>query len=466
MAALTRNMSAALLGRLWKCGIVLARRPVRALRRRPVQVLFAGEGVAARQNLKAPCPPVTSMRDQENERTRGTETINSAGRGHRGPQEPEGTGTHINRISSEPEPTLEGLRYEKAFADDKRLAKVVTIAKSKKFRDKHGKILLEGRRLIADALESGAVLQTLFFSTMNHLKELPLAKLKHVHLIKVKFEDIKTWSELVTPQGVIGIFARPDHSKMSYPATQLECSLPLILICDNVRDPGNLGTVLRSAAGAGCSKVLLTKGCVDAWEPKVLRAGMGAHFRIPVITNLEWEVLPNYLPGSTRVYVADNCSKNAASRQDSTSEHEDFSSARTGNIAAGKAGDYEWVSTHRKRKGTTHLDDYSSSGDESSESEEEESAGKVSLPELAVQRYDEQWAQNPTAIIIGGETQGLSLESFLLAERMGGSILTIPIVPGVESLNSAMAASILLFEGKRQLQLKVKPENRRKRLPV
>lgn len=53
-----------------------------------------------------------------------------------------------------------------------------------------------------------------------------------------------------------GIFSKPDHAKMSYPTAQL----PLVLICDNIRDPGNLGTILRSAAGAGCEKVLLTKG--------------------------------------------------------------------------------------------------------------------------------------------------------------------------------------------------------------
>lgn len=57
-----------------------------------------------------------------------------------------------------------------------------------------------------------------------------------------------------------GIFAKPDHVKMTYPETQLRHLLPLLLICDNLRDPGNLGTILRSAAGAGCSKVLLTKG--------------------------------------------------------------------------------------------------------------------------------------------------------------------------------------------------------------
>lgn len=58
----------------------------------------------------------------------------------------------------------------------------------------------------------------------------------------------------------LGIFAKPDHVKMTYPETQLLHALPILLICDNLRDPGNLGTILRSAAGVGCSKVLLTKG--------------------------------------------------------------------------------------------------------------------------------------------------------------------------------------------------------------
>lgn len=82
--------------------------------------------------------------------------------------------------------------------------KVVTIVKSRRFREQHGKILLEGRRLITDALGSGAVLQTLFFSSLDALKELPLDKLRRVNLIKVKFDHIKVWSDLVTPQGIMG----------------------------------------------------------------------------------------------------------------------------------------------------------------------------------------------------------------------------------------------------------------------
>ncbi|XP_029467953.1 rRNA methyltransferase 3, mitochondrial [Rhinatrema bivittatum] len=398
---------------IWAVSITV-RRHMQALRRRPVQVLYPG----AEERRPGPSGADPKWRVYSPRTQAGGEE--QAG------------------------PLPQGLRYDKAMAGDRRLAKVVTIAKSRKFREQHGKVLLEGRRLICDALEAGAVLQTLFFNTVERLNELPAAKLKGVNLVKVKFEDIRMWTDLVTPQGVIGIFSRPDHTKINYPVVQQRNSLPLSLICDNIRDPGNLGTILRSAAGAGCSKVLLTKGCVDAWEPKVIRAGMGAHFRIPVISSLEWEVVPNYISADTKICVADNSNLPITQTAECVSE---------------KASDYGWVSCHPQRKGPLHLENDSSSDDEESDEEETESSCKISLPELYVQNYFEPWAQAPTAIVIGGETHGLSIESLQLAESSGGSRLLIPIVPGVDSLNSAMAASILLFEGKRQLEFQEKRES-------
>ncbi|XP_032770279.1 rRNA methyltransferase 3, mitochondrial isoform X3 [Rattus rattus] len=306
----------------------------------------------------------------------------------------------------------------------------MTIVKSRPFREKQGKILLEGRRLIADALKAGAVPKMFFFSRLEYIKELPVDKLKGVSLIKVKFEDIKDWSDLVTPQGIMGIFAKPDPVKMTYPETQLHHSLPLLLICDNLRDPGNLGTILRSAAGAGCSKVLLTKGCVDAWEPKVLRAGMGAHFQVPIVNNVEWETVPNHLPPDTRVYVADNCGLYAQVQM------------------SNKTSDRDWACDRRFLKFHKNEVDLDTK------------ARKDWLPKLEVQSYDLDWTEAPAALVIGGETHGVSLESLQLAESTGGKRLLIPVVPGVDSLNSAMAASILLFEGKRQLRIKMEDLSR------
>ncbi|XP_061461278.1 rRNA methyltransferase 3, mitochondrial isoform X2 [Rhineura floridana] len=305
--------------------------------------------------------------------------------------------------------------------------KVVTLAKSRAFREKHGKILLEGRRLIADALAAGAVPQTLFFSAVEHLKELPAGQLKGASLVKVKFEELKAWSDVITPQGVIGIFARPDHAKMRYPEVQQGHGLPLSLICDNVRDPGNLGTILRSAAGAGCNRVLLLKGCVDAWEPKVLRAGMGAHFRLSILSSLDWEVLPSYLLPGSCVHVAD-CSQASPPAPSS----------------------HRWGAQPHKLKAQPAQRQEPSPDLDGEEPEPER---------LEVQHYSERWMEAPaTAVVIGGETHGVSAEANQLAQRTGGKKLVIPVVPGVDSLNSAMAASILLFEGKRQLYWAEEPD--------
>ncbi|XP_074016785.1 rRNA methyltransferase 3, mitochondrial [Numenius arquata] len=386
------------------------RRGVRALRRSPVRVL----------------PPQKERRAAAEER--------------QSPQEP----------PSPPPPAVErssagaGLWYEKAAPGDRRLGKVVTITKSKKFRDHHGKVLLEGHRLIKDALEAGAVLQTLFFSTVGHLKELPEAELKRANLVKVKFEDIKSWSDLVTPQGLIGIFSKPNHTKLSYPAAQLTCSLPLLLICDNIHDPGNLGTILRSAAGAGCEKVLLTKGCVDPWEPKVLRAGMGAHFRLPIVTNLDWESVPSNLPAGVRVCVADNKDPGAQAETVSLPRGASGTGSAPGNLKP-----------HVKSK-----------PEAAPKRKDEEGAASVCVPELTAQYYYENWTQSPVAVVIGGETHGLSPDALHLAASTGGKRLVIPVVPGVDSLNSAIAAGIVLFEGKRQLLQRHKQEDERQKFPI
>ncbi|XP_056412885.1 rRNA methyltransferase 3, mitochondrial [Hyla sarda] len=410
MAALMRSMLVSSRLTIVRLPInVQVKRDVRALRRRPVRVI-----------------PPDNQRGEREKRPKEAGELRG--------QVP----LHNKPVSTDksPAPIQDGyyeeeLKYERATAGDKRLSKVVTIAKSRKFRERHGQVLLEGQRLLVDALDAGAVLQTLFFSRVDQLKILPAEKLKKANLIKVKFEDIKMWSDVVTPQGLMGIFGKPDHVKMKFPEVQVQNSLPLSLICDNIRDPGNLGTILRCAAGAGCNKVLLTKGCVDAWEPKVIRAGMGAHFRLPIITSLNWETVSNYLLEDTKVFLADNFWQNISSETACPSN---------------KAIDYGWISSDPRRLHKIQEEDYYSSSDEENDIKEPD------IPYIPIQKYYEPWARGPSALVIGGETHGLSLESLLLAEKSSGRRLYIPVVPGIDSLNSGMAASILLFEGRRQLK--------------
>jgi len=82
-------------------------------------------------------------------------------------------------------------------------------------------------------------------------------------------------SETVTPQGALAVFPFPE---LPIP----DDAEPLYLVLDQIRDPGNLGTLLRTAAAAGVSAVLLTEGTVDPFNPKAVRAAVGAHFRVPI----------------------------------------------------------------------------------------------------------------------------------------------------------------------------------------
>lgn len=82
-------------------------------------------------------------------------------------------------------------------------------------------------------------------------------------------------SELKTPNGLLALIAIPQSS-----VTVAHSQFSLLL--EDIQDPGNLGSILRSAAAAGCDDVFLSQGCADAWSPKVLRAGMGGHFVLQI----------------------------------------------------------------------------------------------------------------------------------------------------------------------------------------
>ncbi|XP_034557543.1 rRNA methyltransferase 3A, mitochondrial [Notolabrus celidotus] len=414
--------------------IVEPKRYVRGLRRRPVSVIYPDD-----EKDKVIKPPQKTKPAEQNMKREKEAKVTAQTRQL---QDRDLVKTRSNVQSSTKQShgavsndQMDELRFERALPGDRRLARVVSVARSRTFREHQGKILLEGRRLICDALDAGANPQMVFFSSIDRLRELPVDKLKRATLVKVKFEDIKIWSDLVAPQGVIAIFSRPDPSRLNF--ANKSHSVPLSLICDNIRDPGNLGTILRCAAAAGCHDVLLTKGCADAWEPKVLRAAMGSHFRFPIYPNMSWDDVENHLPKPVTVHVADSsCGTNSRGE---TEESEVQLSHKPS-----KARDYGWVST-RASQNKTRYEEYDSDSDSDTEFE------GLSLPRVDAKLYHESWAQGPTALVIGGETKGLSIEAVQLAEKTAGHRLFIPVVPDVDSLNSAMAASVLLFEGRKQL---------------
>ncbi|MFQ3568637.1 MAG: RNA methyltransferase [Aggregatilineales bacterium] len=153
-----------------------------------------------------------------------------------------------------------------------------SLAAGAKARRKAGLFILEGVRLINDALERGQSPAFILYDPKRIQPEaVPLAK--RDALLAAAPALIDGISTAETPPGIIGVF----------PIVPPPLPNPLrrVLILDAMRDPGNLGAIARTAAAAGVEAVLLAPGCVDAYNPKALRGGMGAHFRIPLL-EMDW----------------------------------------------------------------------------------------------------------------------------------------------------------------------------------
>ena len=149
------------------------------------------------------------------------------------------------------------------------------LASGAAFRRTEGRFLAEGRKLCPE-LARGAELETLFY-TENALEKCPeLAALPGEHYL-VEDHVADKLADVGTHQGVFGVFRTPVHT--------LEEVRPggRYLALERVQDPGNVGTLLRSAAAFGFDGVILSEGCASVYAPKTLRASMGAAVRIPVI---------------------------------------------------------------------------------------------------------------------------------------------------------------------------------------
>ena len=143
-------------------------------------------------------------------------------------------------------------------------------------RAAEGAFVVEGVRAVRDALAHGAVprLVLLRQGAQDALAALPTAPTFPVRRVETRLFD--RLSDVQNPQGLLAVFPIPQLP------LDPRVAAPLVLVLDRLRDPGNLGTLLRAAAGAGVNAVYLSPETVDPWNPKVVRAGMGAHFRVPL----------------------------------------------------------------------------------------------------------------------------------------------------------------------------------------
>lgn len=162
---------------------------------------------------------------------------------------------------------------------------VRTLLQRSRHRREEQVFVVEGVRLVEEALQAGWDAQLLLHSP--DLSERGLALVdgftrRGCEVEQVSAQVMDSLSATDTPQGLLAVLPKRD---LPLPAV-----LDFVLIADELRDPGNLGTILRTAAAAGVQAVCLSPGTADAFSPKVLRAGMGAHFRLPLFS-LEWRAI-------------------------------------------------------------------------------------------------------------------------------------------------------------------------------
>ncbi|HQV93812.1 MAG TPA: RNA methyltransferase [Anaerolineales bacterium] len=169
-----------------------------------------------------------------------------------------------------------------------------------KERREAGMFVVEGVRLVEEAVKGDWRLETVLYDgslSERGKSQVESLKSKGVEVEEISTDLMKSLSETETPQGILAILQFSQLPITNY--------LNFILTPDQIRDPGNLGTLLRSAAATGVQAVLIPPETTDAFAPKVLRAGMGAHFRVP-IREMGWEEISEVCRlSSLQVLVAD-----------------------------------------------------------------------------------------------------------------------------------------------------------------
>lgn len=155
-----------------------------------------------------------------------------------------------------------------------------------------GMIFIEGERLTEECLQSALPLSACFHSPEPSPRaQVILTELERRGCPAFAVADavLAAISDTVNTQGLILIAERP---AASLNRVLLACGQTALVVClDGVQDPGNFGTIVRTAEAAGASGVVALKGSVDAFAPKTLRSAMGSAFRLPIVTNIKSEEL-------------------------------------------------------------------------------------------------------------------------------------------------------------------------------
>lgn len=177
---------------------------------------------------------------------------------------------------------------------------VRTLLGRAKERREANAFVVEGVRLVEEATSSHWKFQfVLYDESLSERGKSQIESLqpRGVDVERVSEGLMKSLSETETPQGILAV--------LEFTTLPILKSPNFLLIPDQIRDPGNLGTLLRTAAAAGVQAVLIPPETTDAFAPKVLRSGMGAHFRLP-IHSISWEEIAQITKSANQqIFLAD-----------------------------------------------------------------------------------------------------------------------------------------------------------------
>jgi len=237
-------------------------------------------------------------------------------------------------------------------------------------REARGLAGIEGRNLIEEALRAGLRFESVFIAQGSEALAAELNLPPELDVLLPPRDLLDQALATETPQPIAALIEPPDWTWAHMLGAHRK-GAPLIVVLAGLQDPGNLGTILRSAEAFGANGVIALPGTVSAWNPKAVRASAGSVFRVPLVAVSEAECLARLREAGARILAA--------------------------TVSAAQPAD---------------------------------------LADLA----------GPVALIIGNEGNGVPHE---LAEKADGAI-TIPCPGPVESLNAAVAASVLLYEASQQ----------------
>jgi TrmH family RNA methyltransferase len=201
----------------------------------------------------------------------------------------------------------------KLTASQNPLIKEVRMLKNKSAREKKGLYFIEGTRFVSEALKFSKEIRYLVVSeSFSNGEQMKQIEGSFQNIYQVPDSLFRELSDTQTPQGILAVMGIK-YNRLD----EAELSGGLLVILDSIKDPGNMGTIIRTADAAGCTGIIVPEGCVDIYNPKVLRSTMGSIFHLPVFRcenisqaletakNKGFKLCASHLEGAVSIYEAD-----------------------------------------------------------------------------------------------------------------------------------------------------------------